>query len=62
MVVARPDVVDGVQGEVRDALPDRPGAIFRTITICPFKSRKICKNSIHDGVKIGKNKNIAYFC
>ena len=60
--VTRPDQVKGTQGQSGDGLPDALRTFRRTETICLLPGRKIRINSLHNPVKIGKNKKNTYFC
>ena len=56
VIVARADVVEGVQRQRADGTADPLRTFRRAVAVGPLKTRKIGLNSLHSGVKIGKNK------
>ncbi len=62
VVVARSYIMERVQRQSGELPADPVRAVRRTITICALEGGKICKYSLHGGVKIGKIKIKPYIC
>ena len=62
VVVARSHIMERVQRQPGELPADPVRAVRRTITICALEGGKICKYSLHGGVKIGKIKIKPYIC